>query len=463
MPNRLTVLSVSDPRGDMDFVGKAIALAQQKDVNAQGVFFLGNFAGQMLSKTEYLQLDSARRSLQSELKAHDAHYKELGISNVWGLIDQIARSPEKFRRGPEVAASNAYRQLLGRKDLTGKFGEVGAAGKKARGIYGQAAKLFSKSRVPCYLMGDTIFAEELPEAHWLHFSWVSLGGFAIRCLGTGEIDDVDVIPELFLGPRRGGRLIRLEAYPFSSADLIFAYALSPVLHEVLSTHERKLAILCGDGNIDLGYARNVLSTQKHNCAYLYAMDGAKVTRSAYEYRGGTFSQPLVEDGTESTTTTKFRRKGVKRAEIETQVKLAGIGSDLLKLVDLLRIENPDLAAQMEQAENRAEAIYRYIQYLEAQRHQLKGTLAGERAGFERLLGRVSRYFNGAQVAELTAALKARPDATAEVGLQDQANEKIATLVERILGEKFGPPQSSSATLAVLLPPADAPGAAKQPV
>ncbi len=460
MPNRLTFVSLSDVRGDMDFLSKAIALAVSRDVQAQGIFLLGNLAGPLLSKPEYLQLDAARRTLTFELKAHDSHYRELGIMSVWSLMTHMGRFPDRYRRGAEVSAVGCYRQLLGRRDETGKFAELGTGARKAKAVYAQIAKAFSRARVPCYLMADTVFAEELPEEQWLHFSWVSLAGFSIRCLGAAEIDDREAVPEFFVGPRRGGRFVRIEGYPFSSADIIFAYVLSPVLHEVPSTHEKKLVIMCGDGQIDTGYPRNIVATQRTSMLYQYIVDGTKVIRKSYEYAAGAFKPPTTEDGTETSSTTRFVRKGgIKRAEIETQVRLAGLGSDLVKFIDLLKHEDPALAAQMEKAENRAEAIFRYIQYLEGQRQALRGQLSSESAGFERLLGKLCPYLGDEGTARINEAIRARPDVSAGVEARDGANEQISELVSRLVAQRLGVPQIASIAA---LPAQPAPAPAVEP-
>jgi hypothetical protein len=464
VPNRLCFLSVSDVRGDLDLVAKAIAHAQSKEVVAQGIFFLGNFVGPVLSKPEYLTIESARRTLQNELRAHEPVYKEQGIFNVWALMNHMQRNPDRYRRGAELSAINYYRQLLGRKDDGGRFTEFGVAARKAKAIYAQALKLFQKSKIPVYLMADTVFAEDVPEQYWLHFSWVSLSGFSMRCVGAAEIDDREAIPEYFMGPRRGGRLVRIEGYPFSSADIIFAYVLSPVLHEVLSTHERKFVVMCGDGQIDTGYVRNIVSTQRPRMAYAYAVDGTKVVRRSYDYIEGAFGQAVIEDGQDHSSTTRFIRKsGIKRAEIETQVKLASLGSDLVRFVDLLRKENPDMADQMEKAESRAEAIFRYVQYLEQGRDGLRSILAAERAGFERLISKVTPYFTPEQNAAFNDLLKERPDASAAVEAVDRANERIADLMTRILAERFGaapsPPAQTPSSLNLPALPAASPSPA----
>ncbi len=438
MPNRLTILVLSDPRGDNDLVAKTIALAQQKEVQASAIFFLGNFCGPLLTKPELFQIDGARRTLELELRSHEHTYRNAGVTTLPQLLLYIERNPDRFRRNVEMNAFRSIVTLIGRRDEHGKFMEFGAAAKKARGVYAVAAKLFSKSRVPVYMMGDTLLAEEvIPEVYWLHFSWVSVLGFSIRCLGASEIEDLDALPEYVLGPRRGGRLIRIESYPISSADIIFAYVLNPVLHELLSTAERKVVVMCGNGQIDTGYPRNIVSTQRPSAAYIYTIDGTKVVRRSYDYENGAFKAPVYDDSSSDTSsTTRFSRREVRRAELETQVRLAGLAKDLVQFTELLRRENPDLASQIEKSENRADAVVRYVQFLEQQRIHMRQVLSAERAGIERVVNKITPYLTEEQTSKLNEMLKARPEVTAPIEALDGANEAIANLLSAYLSGRF---------------------------
>jgi hypothetical protein len=439
MPNRLTILSLSDPRGDLDLVTKTLALAAQKDVQAAAIFILGNFTGPLLSKPELFQLEGARRTLEIELRGHEHTYRNAGVTTVTQLLAHIERNPERYRRNAETNACRAITSLVGRRDDFGKFTEFGLAAKKARAVYAQAAKLFSRSKVPVYMMADTVLAEEvIPEAYWLHFSWVSVLGFTVRCLGASELEDLDALPEYFVGPRRGGKLIRTETYPIASADLIFAYVLNPMLHELLAQSERKLVIMCGNGQIDTGYPRNIVSTQRPNAAYCYTIDGTKVVRRCYEYENGAFKAPVMDDSAHDTSsTTRFNRRAVRKAELETQVRLAGLAKDLVQFTDLLRRENPDLAATIEKAENRADAIFRYVQFLEGQRVHFRQILSAERAGLERLINKLAPYLTPEQTTLLNDLLKKHPESSAAVEQIDAANETLANLVAEYLSLKFG--------------------------
>jgi hypothetical protein len=439
MPNRLSLLALSDPRGDMDLVARTIAFAQQKDVQVGAIFFLGNFCGPLLSKPELFQLDGARRTLEIELRAREHTYRTVDVATIPQLLEYIELNPDRFRRAAETSAVRTMHSLVGRRDIVGKFKDLGSAAKKARAIYSQAAKLFAKSRVPCYMMADTVLAEEsIPEAHWLHFSWVSVQGFSIRCLGASEVEDADALPEYFTGPRRGGKLIRMEAYPIASADVIFAYVLNPVLHELLSTAERKLVIMCGNGQIDTGYPRNIVSTQRPHGAYVYTLDGTKVIRRCHEYANGAFQTAVYDDSSSDTSSsTRFNRREVRKAELETQVRLAGMAKDLMQFTALLRQENPDLAAQIEKSENRADAVFRYVQFLEQQRVVMKQVLSAERAGLERVVNKITPYLTEEQTGKLNDLLKLRPEATAPIEQLDGANEAIATLLSGFLAGRFG--------------------------
>jgi hypothetical protein len=441
MPNRLALLALSDPRGDLDLVAKTISLAHSKDVNAQAIFFLGNFAGPLLSKPELYMLDGARRTLDLELKSHEHTYRKDNVTTLTQLLHFIEANPDRFRRSSETNAVRTIHTLLGRRDEHGKFVEYGIAAKKARAVYATAAKLFSKSRIPCHVMADTVLTEEvIPEQHWLHFSWVSVGGFSVRCLGASELEDADAIPEYFPGPRRGGKLVRIENYPISGADIIFAYVLNPVLHELLSTAERKLVVMCGNGQIDTGYPKNIVSTQRAHTAYLYTIDGTKVVRRMHEYENAAFKASTLDDpGGDTSSTTRFNRRAVRRAEIETQVRLAGLAKDLVLFTDLLRKENPDLAAQIEKSENRADALFRYVQFLEHHRVALRQALSAERAGLERLVNKVTPYFSEEQVAKVNDLLKRRPEPTSPVEELDAANEAIAAMLSAFLAARLASP------------------------
>ena len=119
MPNRVTFISVADPRGDLDFVAKVISLAQQNDVPVQGLFFFGNFVGSLLAKPELSSLDEARRALRHEHLTNESYYKEEGVLNLWDLIQHMSQHSERYRRGTEVGALQCYKQLLGRRDDSG--------------------------------------------------------------------------------------------------------------------------------------------------------------------------------------------------------------------------------------------------------------------------------------------------------------------------------------------------------
>lgn len=437
MANKITFLSISDPRGDLDFVAKAIALAQRKDVRADGIFLLGNFCGPLLSRDQQYALSNARRTLEKELEVGHVLYREQGINKLWDFIDFAMQNPDRFRRGGVPAAIDTMRKLVGIQDRLGNVVQFGKAAKMARTVYGKAVKLFGKSRIPCYLMADTILAEEVvPEDYWLHFSWVSIAGFSVRCLGPTEIEDWDAISEYFLGAKRGGVPVRLENYPIGGADIIFSYTINPVLHEVLSSAMKKLVVVSGKGQIDTSYTNNILSTQQAGHAYVYAVDGTQVLRQVYRMEQGSFERVLDEGG-EQATSTKFHRRDIARAELETKMRLAGIGQDLKMLIDFLRVQNPDLAAQIDRADNRAEAVLRYVKYLEEERTALRAVISTERAGFERLLHKLAGFLSEKNCRKLSDMLSRRPELAAGPEALDAANEEITEFLGWILAQTLG--------------------------
>lgn len=440
MANRVSFLSLSDPRGDVDLVARTLDLARQKDVRSDGVFLLGNLAGPLLSAAETFALDTSRRALERDLKVNEHQYRKEGVDSIHRLLLKIARDPQAHRGTPAVQAAQTFRSLVGTRDEHGAFVQFGVAAKKARAVYAQLAKAVARSKVPVFVMADTIFAEELiPEASWLHFSWVSLSGYSFRCLGASELEDRDAIPEYFLGPRRGGKLVRAETYPVAGADILFAYVLSPVLHELLSTSQRKLVVMCGNGGLDMGYEKNTVATQKGGVAYDYTLDGARLVRRCFDYDGRGFGEPRLDDLDGHSTSARTRRR-VRKAEIETQVRLAGLGKDLITLTDLIKQEDPDLADQISRADNRAEAIFRYIQYLERERTALRQALSADRAGLERILNKIAPYLGADHAQRLFNLLRQRPDTT-DVEEMDAANETVAIFLETVLKETVGEPPS----------------------
>lgn len=428
MGSRTVFLSVSDVRGNLDLLARAIDLANAPDIRAQAVFVLGNFCGPLLTPPEFASVEGARRVLLQEMKSYEQHYADKGVSTVWQMVDEICGHPERYRRGPEVVAATTIRSLMGRRDAKGGFLEVGSAGRRAQALYHQAEALFSKSKIPCYLMADTIFAEEaVPEERWLHFSWISVGGYSVRCLGASEIEDPDSIPDYFVGVRRGRKAVKVEDYPIASADIILSYVLNPQLHDVLSTSQSKLAVMCGDGQFDTGYPRNVVSTQRPGSAYVYVLDNAKAVRRTYDFANGVFQPGPLETGIDEASS----RRTVK-AERETQLRLAGLGHDLVVFCDLMKKENPQLAEQMERAANRGEAVFRYVQYLEAQRETLREAMAADRVGLERALSKLLPYLTADQARTLHATIGAVPEVSAGIEARDRAHERIAALVEELL-------------------------------
>jgi hypothetical protein len=231
----------------------------------------------------------------------------------------------------------------------------------------------------------------------------------------------------------------LDQYPLASGDLIFAHALNPFLHECLSQVPGKVAIMCGDGSVDVAsYPGTILSSQRTHAAYLYRLDGARRTRRTSRWANGAFGELGSDDvaaaGAMPSTDTASRRR-----ELDEQAKLASFGQDLVQFVDLMRAENPALASEIEQSRSRVEAIMSYMRDLEAQRTRLADVINTQRAGIERLARTLEPLIGAERMAAVIAALNLPPAVQTDVGAVDGACQEVA----RIVGEALPPAPAPS--------------------
>jgi hypothetical protein len=424
MSRKFTFLSLHDPRGDLDFVASAVELAQRRDVGANAVFLLGNFCGPLLGPTDREELHGARALLSQELETKRAAYREIAIETPWDLAAHVLANPDRYRRASEINAARTILTFLGYRDRT-KVQDPGIAGTRAIGRYRRGVQVFSGAAVPCYLMADTILAEmHVPERFWLHFSWMTFSGFTVACLGADPADP-DAIPEYATGPRRRGQLMRMEDYPLNRADVILTLEPSPLLQETLAKSSRQLVILGGDGTLEKDPQEHVLSSQAPGTAYVYFLRGGGVERRAYKHENGKFLDPKIEVPVQPKTGSAILRMDQRRAELETKLRLAGVASDLVGLLTLIRKHDPALAERLENTRNRAEAIFEYIRHLEGQVLQLTHGLSAERAGLERILERLKPHLSEEARSRVAAAMAKRPDGAGDVEAVDAANVEIA--------------------------------------
>jgi len=434
MTSSATFLAVSDIRGDLQFLARVLELAVRRDVAAQAIFINGNIVGQVVTAEERAEYEAARTILLKELDYRRDYYREQHIYDVAMLGQHMSANPVNYRRTAENQALRTLRVMLGLKDATGRFVEVGRAGMRARRTYSDAEKLFKKCPVPVYVVADTVFAEDAFDAsRWLHFAWFSFAGYSIRGLTSLDGDDSTGVPELAIGVRRGGKSVALDEYPLASGDLIFAPTLNPMLHETLTAVPGKLVVLCGDGSVDLGYPNTIVSAQRPQTAYLYRSEGARFVRRTYRYNTGTWGEPSPDD-IAAARLAQPRDTATRRRELDDQAKLAGFGHELIKFVDLVRAENPTLADEIEQSRSRVDAIMTYVRDLEAQRAGLVDLISTQRAGLERLVRALEPAVGAERMRRLLEIMNLPPEAQLDVASIDRCLAEVA----RIIGEATAP-------------------------
>lgn len=405
MTRRVRFLAVSDPRGDLELLTRTVDFARTS--GAEAAFFLGNLAGPLLEGRDLLELQSARLALVQELDV----FRDRGLHTPWDLARWMKKHPGRSRGD----AVRVFERLLD-----------GVAADRARQFYRAMSGIFAEAALPCFAMADTCFFEDsVPPKHWLHFTTIPLGGARVCALGTPELLDRDALPDVSAGPRRGGEIARVDALPLRDADVVLAYEIGPDLNEALGCTRDKVVILCQPAAEVEGH---VISPQPARAACVYELADGAVERTAYEFAGGSF-RPAGAPG-ESTTTILRRRK--RRAEMETSFRVAGLGRDLVQLLELLRLESPQLAARLERADNRAEVLFEYVRHLEDDRKRLKDFLSAERAGMERIVRVILPLVGEAPRSMLLEALATRPNLRAEVDSLDSANVRIAAILEQAL-------------------------------
>src|SRR5688572_12132462 len=107
--SRATFLSISDPRGDIDFVTAVIELASRRDVHANAIFVLGNLVGPVITPEERPVYLEARRILEVELTSKRNQYAQEGVRDITSLGHVMTANPDHYRRGEEIQALRTIR------------------------------------------------------------------------------------------------------------------------------------------------------------------------------------------------------------------------------------------------------------------------------------------------------------------------------------------------------------------
>lgn len=406
MPRTLRFLCVSDLRGDLDVLRASIASAPELKLHA--IFVLGNVTGPLLSDADLTDLQAARLVLLREYETNRALYRRRGILTLWDLAGNLSLEIGGF--APEIhKAARTIDRLLGARNRLGRVVTHGVALGKARQFYQSLTQTLGTAHVPAYVMADTCLLEEhVPERHWLHYGTFFLEGFSISSLGAVEITDADAIPELAAGPKRKGQLVRLP--DLWKSDIVLSYDVGPDLHDFLTNTRDRIVVLSRPCP---GYDQHTIAVHAPGKPALYRVEERKVVRTAFVAQGGRLV-PDSTDGTEKSASSLLRRRH-QREELETAIRIAGIGRDLLALFEILRQKNPELADRLDRSENRAQVLLEYLDHLEADRKRLLDLLAAERAGLERIVHSI-----------LPSVSFGKRDTVAEV---DAANLAIADLLK----------------------------------
>lgn len=410
MARTLRFLCLSDLRGDFDLLRAAIA--STNELRAHAIFVLGNSVGPLLAEADHQDLAAARLVLMREYDQNRALYRRRGILSLWDLAGNLSLEIGGF--APEVhKAARSIDRLLGARNRLGRVVSSGVALGKARAFYQTFSQILGTAHVPAYAMADTcLFEEHVPERHWLHYATFFLEGYSISSLGAVELTDPDAVAELAAGPRRKGQTVRLSESAFWKSDILLAYDVGPDLHEFLGATRDRLVVLSRPAP---GYDQHTVAGMESGRPALFHVEERKVMRTTYRSQNGRLA-PDSSDGTEKSASTLLRRKR-QREELETSIRIAGLGRDLLALFDLLRTRCPELADRLDRTDNRGQILLEYLDHLEEDRKRLVDLLTAERAGLERIVHRL--------LPSVPQDLFAQRNTVAEV---DAANLAIADLL-----------------------------------
>ena len=431
--SRATFLSISDPRGDVDFVSSVIEVASRRDVQANAIFILGNIVGTIITPEERPVYLEARKILEYELSSKRKQYSEEGVQDITSLGHIMTANPDHYRRGEEIQALRTIRVYVGLKDRTGRLLERGRAALRARKVYEQLEEVFKRSRVPVYVLADTILAEEaIPAGRHIEFARLTVAGIPIRALPAEDSEDPDFLPELRLGARRDGRSVNLDDYNLSEGRVIFTPSLNPMVHDVLKSHSGQVVVTCGDGSIDCTYPNSVNSSQARGQAYLYRIEGAAVTRGTMRLVKGHFGEATGDDIHQARASMKGDEAQDRRRDLESRARLAGFGQELIKFTRLMKKQNPSLAAEIENSTDRVEVVLKYVSQIEEQLKHLQDVLSVERAGMSRLLRMMEPLWGAAHAKRIYAAINLPPEKQFDVASVDGGNLELVKLVAEAL-------------------------------
>ena len=431
--SRATFLCIADPRGDIDFVSAIVDLAPRRDVQANAIIILGNLVGSVITPEERPVYVEARRVLEFELDSKRQHYTDEGVRDITSLGHVMTANPDHYRRGEEIQALRTIRVYVGLKDRTGRLLERGRAALRARKVYEQLEEVFKRSRVPVYILADTILAEEaIPPGRHLEFARLTVAGIPIRALPAEDSEDPDFLPELRLGARRDGRPVNLDDYILSEGRLILTPSLNPMVHEVLKSHAGQVVITCGDGSVDCTYPNSILSSQARGQAYLYRFEGAAVTRGTMRMVKGGFGEATTDDIHQARAQMKGDVAMDRRRDLESRARLAGFGQELIKFTRLMKRQNPALAAEIENSTDRTEVVLKYVSQIEEQLKHLYDVLSVERAGMSRLLRVLEPLVGPNHAKRIYAAINLPPEKQVDVASVDNANVEMVRLVAEAL-------------------------------
>jgi len=430
---RATFLSISDPRGDLDFISAVVDVASRKDLQANALFVLGNIVGSIITPEEQPIYLEARRVLEFELNSKRDHYAQEGVRDITSLGHIMTANPDHYRRGEEIQALRTIRVYVGLKDRSGRLLERGRAALRARKVYEQIEEIFKRSKVPVYVLADTILAEDaIPPGRHLQFARLTVAGIPIRALPAEDSDDPDFLPELRLGARRDGRPVNLDDYALGEGRIILTPSLNPMVHEALKAHAGQLVITCGDGAIDCSYPNSVLSSQQRGQAYVYRVEGSAVTRGTMRMIKGGFGEATSDDIHQARASMKGDVAESRRRDLESRARLAGFGQELIKFTQLMRKQNPSLATEIENSSDRVEVVLKYVAQIENQLKHLQDVLSVERAGMSRLIRVLEPLVGPAHAARIYSAFNLPPEKQLDVASVDGANVEAVRLIAEAL-------------------------------
>jgi len=412
LAERLNIAVITDPRGDLDFLKKAIlklpydefkasekSESPVKTKNLDAIFVIGSLAQSVFGKEDTELLTTARSTFGDALERDKASYNSIGIEDLAGLVHHLSHNAKFPRAFEQETLIPTFKRLIGFKKGKQWFG-WGEAREQMLKQYAEIKAIAEKSKIPVYLAADSLFFHQLikkkdveecliPEKFWLHWTKLTLGQpqekqRLIKAVGTTGIDSL--VPEYNVHPNvRGTSTIALNDFEPFQADVVITYGLDKQLHEQLKTVQRKIVIagklglfeettppmMPGDVRIDkpeTRYPGNLFFIEDEGVVSFYSLRKDDGVRVRYKYEDARFKRAVEApiDLKEMHAAAGVVKR--RRSHADAGAEMIDMASLLERVPQLVEKENPELAKKMREiGADKATRIAGYICFLESQR------------------------------------------------------------------------------------------------